>query len=165
VSITRAFSDSNVERVVLQSSLQHADGARSLICASPPRSFKWLRRAGGIRACESVGSHGDPFATLGLNAAASKQDIKHAYRKLALQYHPDVCKGDHCTLMFKQVKNAYEVALEVEEQEVVAEVRSETLDGFMGATDDNWEEWEEWMGWEGAGTTDYSSHVNPSYSF
>jgi len=58
-----------------------------------------------------------------------------------------------------------QVALEVEEQEVVAEVRSEPLDGFMGATDDNWEEWEEWMGWEGAGATDYSSHVNPSYSF
>lgn len=41
----------------------------------------------------------------------------------------------------------------------------EALDGFTGATDDNWEEWEEWMGWEGAGITDYSSHVNPAFSF
>jgi len=57
-----------------------------------------------------------------------------------------------------------QVALEVEEQEV-AEVRDESLDGFMGATDDNWEDWEEWMGWEGAGITDYSSHVNPAYTF
>jgi hypothetical protein len=30
----------------------------------------------------------------------------------------------------------------------------------MGVGDDSWEDWEEWMGWEGAGTRDYSSHVN-----
>lgn len=39
------------------------------------------------------------------------------------------------------------------------------LDGFMGATDDSWEDWEEWMGWEGAGATDYSSHINTAYSY
>jgi hypothetical protein len=52
-----------------------------------------------------------------------------------------------------------------EEQELVSEVGDDCLDGFMGATDDGWEDWEEWMGWEGAGITDYSSHINPSYSF
>jgi hypothetical protein len=37
---------------------------------------------------------------------------------------------------------------------------SDNLEGFMGVGDDSWEDWEEWMGWEGAGTRDYSSHIN-----
>lgn len=57
-----------------------------------------------------------------------------------------------------------QVALEAEEeQEAMAEVGDDCMDGFMGATDDSWDDWEEWMGWEGAGITDYSSHENPSY--
>jgi len=57
-----------------------------------------------------------------------------------------------------------QVALEMEEQGVT-DVGGDSLDGFMGATDDSWEDWEEWMGWEGAGASDYSSHVNTAYSF
>lgn len=40
---------------------------------------------------------------------------------------------------------------------------SDNLEGFMGVGDDSWEDWEEWMGWEGAGTRDYSAHIN--YAF
>jgi len=168
VSITRAFADNNVERVMLQSSL-HADSvSHSVSSSSPPRVCRLIERSGrsgsSIRALNGGGSYGDHFATLGLSAAASKQEIKKAYRKLALQYHPDVCKGEHCALKFKQVNNAYEVALESEEQGVT-DVGDDCLDGFMGATDDSWEDWEEWMGWEGAGASDYSSHVNTAYSF
>lgn len=36
----------------------------------------------------------------------------------------------------------------------------EYVEGCMGVGDDSWDEWEEWMGWEGAGTRDFSSHVN-----
>lgn len=38
---------------------------------------------------------------------------------------------------------------------------SDNLESFMGVGDNNWEEWEEWMGWEGAGTYDYTNHINP----
>jgi len=31
---------------------------------------------------------------------------------------------------------------------------------LMGVGDDSWQDWEEWMGWEGAGTLDYSNHIN-----
>ena len=51
------------------------------------------------------------------------------------------------------------------EEQGVADVGDDYLEGFMGATGDTWEDWEEWMGWEGAGTYDYSSHINPAYSF
>ena len=31
----------------------------------------------------------DPYLTLGVNQSASDQEIKQAFRKLAVQYHPD----------------------------------------------------------------------------
>jgi hypothetical protein len=39
---------------------------------------------------------------------------------------------------------------------------SDNLEGFMGVGDDSWEDWEEWMGFEGAGTLDFSNHINPN---
>lgn len=87
MSITRAFADNNVERVVLQSAL-HADSVtHSVSSVSPQRSFMERFRKAGIRASNSgpVGRHGEHLATLGLSAAASKQEIKQAYRKLALK--------------------------------------------------------------------------------
>lgn len=169
VGITLGFADNKVERVVLQNSLYGDSVAHSVTSASPPKSFKHedrtrkeLRRPGNlVRASHGAcSSHSEHFATLGLSAAASRQEIKQAYRKLALQYHPDVCKGEHCALMFKQVNDAYYVALEAEEQVVNDIGTDDCLDGFMGAEDDSWDEWEEWMGWEGAGTRNYSNHVN-----
>lgn len=51
----------------------------------------------------------DPHSTLGVSVGASKHEIKKAYRRLALQYHPDVCNGNHCTTSFQQINSAYEV--------------------------------------------------------
>lgn len=51
----------------------------------------------------------DPHTTLGVSPGASKHEIKKAYRRLALQYHPDVCDGNHCTTNFQQINFAYEV--------------------------------------------------------
>ena len=33
--------------------------------------------------------HKDPYTVLGVNKKASDDEIKRAYRKLALKYHPD----------------------------------------------------------------------------
>lgn len=103
----------------------------------------------------------DHFATLGVSRGASKREIKTAYRRLALQYHPDVCKGDSCSRTFMQITSAYERALNgLPPLSDDCENSDEYVEGCMGVDDDSWDEWEEWMGWEGAGTRDYSSHVN-----
>lgn len=51
----------------------------------------------------------DYYQTLGVTKTASAEEIKKAYRKLALQYHPDRNKGKNTEEKFKEVTKAYEV--------------------------------------------------------
>ena len=51
----------------------------------------------------------DYYSTLGVSKTASADEIKKAYRKLALQYHPDRNKGKESEDKFKEVTKAYEV--------------------------------------------------------
>src|SRR5689334_25202263 len=52
----------------------------------------------------------DYYTVLGLNRDASEEDIKKAYRKLAMKYHPDRNPDDKGTEeKFKEAKEAYEV--------------------------------------------------------
>lgn len=52
----------------------------------------------------------DYYEVLGVERGASASDIKRAYRKLALKYHPDKNPGDkHSEERFKEINEAYEV--------------------------------------------------------
>ena len=52
----------------------------------------------------------DYYELLGVQRDTSKQDIKKAYRKLAVQYHPDKNQGNaEAEEKFKQISEAYEV--------------------------------------------------------
>lgn len=52
----------------------------------------------------------DYYDTLGVARTASADDLKRAYRKLAMQYHPDRNKGDSTAEQkFKDINEAYEV--------------------------------------------------------
>jgi len=52
----------------------------------------------------------DYYATLGVSNDAAPEDIKKAYRRLALKYHPDRNPGDKAAEeKFKEASNAYEV--------------------------------------------------------
>lgn len=52
---------------------------------------------------------GDYYEVLGVSKTASAEEIKRAYRKLALQYHPDKNKEASAAEKFKEVTHAYEV--------------------------------------------------------
>ena len=55
-------------------------------------------------------SQRDYYEILGVARDASEQDIKSAYRKLALKYHPDRNPGDHTAEeRFKEAAEAYSV--------------------------------------------------------
>ena len=52
----------------------------------------------------------DYYETLGVGRTASPEDLKKAYRKLAMQYHPDRNPGDLAAEhKFKEVGEAYEI--------------------------------------------------------
>lgn len=51
----------------------------------------------------------DYYEVLGLSKSASADEIKKAYRKLALEYHPDRNKSMDAAEKFKEVTKAYEV--------------------------------------------------------
>ncbi|MEK9208115.1 MAG: DnaJ domain-containing protein, partial [Patescibacteria group bacterium] len=52
----------------------------------------------------------DYYQILGITKGSSEADIKKAYRKLALEHHPDRNKGNkESEEKFKEVTKAYEV--------------------------------------------------------
>src|ERR687884_2141217 len=51
----------------------------------------------------------DYYDVLTVTKSASKEEIKNAYRKLALQYHPDRNKSAGAEEKFKEISEAYAV--------------------------------------------------------
>ena len=51
----------------------------------------------------------DYYAVLGVPKDSSQEDIKKAYRKNALKFHPDKNKADDAEEKFKEIAEAYEV--------------------------------------------------------
>ena len=51
----------------------------------------------------------DYYAILRLSSSASAQEIQRAFRRLALEYHPDVNKGPGAEARFQEISAAYQV--------------------------------------------------------
>lgn len=54
----------------------------------------------------------DPYEVLGVEKDASQEEVKKAYREKVKKYHPDRCDREDAEELFKQIKEAYEVAYE-----------------------------------------------------
>ena len=51
----------------------------------------------------------DYYDVLGVPRGATEEDIRKAFRKMALEYHPDRNKSDDATEKFKEINEAYQV--------------------------------------------------------
>jgi molecular chaperone DnaJ len=51
----------------------------------------------------------DYYEVLGVSRSASDEEVKKAFRKLALQFHPDRNKDEQATDRFKEINEAYQV--------------------------------------------------------
>ncbi|KAF3329610.1 chaperone protein dnaJ 8 [Carex littledalei] len=83
------------------------------------------------------------YKTLSLRPGATEKEVKKAFRKLALKYHPDVCKGSQCSTQFNAINQAYQMILDELRRPVQQE--EEVYDTYTPEDSSD-----EWMGCEAA---------------
>ncbi|MES9816856.1 MAG: molecular chaperone DnaJ [Candidatus Thiodiazotropha sp.] len=77
----------------------------------------------------------DYYEVLGVNKNASEADIKKAYRRLAMKYHPDRNSGDaavEAEQKFKEAKEAYEVLTDAQKRATYEQFGHAGVDPSMG---------------------------------
>lgn len=71
----------------------------------------------------------DYYQTLGVSKNASEAELKAAYRKQALQWHPDRNKSAGATEKFKEINQAYEVLSDPQKRQAYDQFGSAAFEG------------------------------------
>merc|ERR1711868_297626 len=74
----------------------------------------------------------DYYKILGVSRGASDDEIKKAYRKLALKYHPDKNQSPGAEERFKEIGEAYDVLSDVKKKQIYDQYGEDGLKGGMG---------------------------------
>ncbi len=74
----------------------------------------------------------DYYEILGVSKTASAQELKQAYRKLALEYHPDKNQSKEAEQKFKQINEAYEVLSDQEKRQAYDQFGHAAFDPAQG---------------------------------
>lgn len=97
----------------------------------------------------------DFYKILGIQKGASDDEIKKAYRKLALKYHPDKNKSAGAEERFKEIAEAYEVLSDKKKRDIYDQYGEEGLHGGMPGGGPG----------EGGQTFTYEFHGDPRATF
>ncbi|XP_050541901.1 dnaJ protein homolog 1-like [Daktulosphaira vitifoliae] len=96
----------------------------------------------------------DYYQILGVSKNAADDEIKKAYRKLALKYHPDKNKSAGAEEKFKEVAEAYEVLSDKKKRDIYDKYGEDGLKGSAGG-----------QGNPGGGNFSYTFHGDPRATF
>ncbi|KAK8508765.1 hypothetical protein V6N12_034870 [Hibiscus sabdariffa] len=102
--------------------------------------------ANKVRVCCSYSfSVMDPYKTLRIQPDTFESDVKKAFRQLALQYHPDVCRGNNCGVQFQTINEAYDIVMsQLRGKMKAAEAYEEEIDEAMrGMEDSDYDLWKD----------------------
>merc|ERR1712193_503385 len=76
----------------------------------------------------------DYYKVLGVARGASDEEIKKAYRKLALKYHPDKNQTAGAEEKFKEIGEAYDVLSDTKKKQIYDQYGEEGLKGGLGGS-------------------------------
>jgi DnaJ-class molecular chaperone len=103
----------------------------------------------------------DYYKILGLSrGAATEDDVKKAYRKMALKYHPDKNKSAGAEEKFKEIAEAYEVLSDPKKRQVYDQYGEEGLKGGLGNNNNTNN-----MGSQNNTSFTYTFHGDPKATF
>jgi curved DNA-binding protein CbpA len=84
------------------------------------------------------------YRILEINQDSSPEDIKKAFRKKALKYHPDVCKLPNANKLFIEIYEAFEILSDSDKRKKYDELfllKEEVIKVKKPTYDDNFNEW------------------------
>lgn len=99
----------------------------------------------------------DFYKILGVAKGSSDDEIKKAYRKLALKYHPDKNKAPGAEEKFKEVAEAYEILSDKKKRDIYDQYGEEGLKGEPGSGGNS--------GSGPGGFSSYTFHGDPRATF
>lgn len=97
----------------------------------------------------------DFYKILGIQKGANDDEIKKAYRKLALKYHPDKNKSAGAEERFKEIAEAYEVLSDKKKRDIYDQYGEDGLHGGAPGAG----------GPEGGQSFSYEFHGDPRATF
>lgn len=97
----------------------------------------------------------DYYKILGISKNATDDELKKAYRKFALRYHPDKNKSPDAEEKFKEVAEAYEVLSDKKKRDIFDTYGEEGLKGGVPGGQENY----------GGGNFTYTFHGDPRATF